>query len=118
MYLSIYERALLSQSIGYELDTIETILSNSTSARELTPENIAHFEHGKLVLSAALQQINTNFFSVIFDDEQLYHIRYAVALHLKALMDALRADEPMSPDEYETLSDAVNTLLLFYQRFQ
>lgn len=118
MYLSIYERILLSQSIGYELDTIETILSNNTSRHELTPENIAHFENGKRVLSAVLQQINTNFFAVDFDDEQLYHLRYAVALQLEALMDALLADEPMSPDEYEILSDAVNTLLLFYQRFQ
>lgn len=117
MFLSAYEKTLLNKTISMEIDTIKSILVDNSSTGKLPQESIAHFENGLYILSNVLQHID-NYYIVEFDEEQSYHIRYAIALHLRTLMDALRSDELMTDEIYEVFSDAVNTLLILYKRLQ
>ena len=117
MFLSNYERDLLSLTVSMEMDTIESILTKNEMANELPEESITRFENGLLVLSITLRKINT-YHIVEFDEEQSYHIRHAIALHLRALMEALLSDEPMTDEDCNALSDAVNTLLFLHKRLQ
>ncbi|MBE5952232.1 MAG: hypothetical protein E7260_11745 [Lachnospiraceae bacterium] len=114
MILNDYEEMLLKHAARLEITTITSILANKNKYPETS---VAKFENGLHVLTSALQRID-DCLVVEFDDEESYHLRYAIALRLRALMDGLLSDELMTDEHYDMFESEVNTLLKLYKILQ
>ena len=114
MYLQENEKNILIHAICLEMNSLTTILAEKNNCPS---ESIARFENRLNVLTSALQQLN-DFIIIEFDEIQSYHIRYAIALRLTALMDGLLSDELMTDIYFDLFKDEVYTLLNLYKRLQ